>query len=751
MPQGLAILLVEPDADLSRRLQRVLDAEGHAVFTVPSAEEAGRAVEEEAFDLVLLPGPEAASDGWVLVQDLARRVPDTGLVVSAEGRDAPWLREAVRHGVRGFYERGGASEAGVLEAVRDVAREVGSRRDARAAQAALREGRDAAREAASRAESRLAEKVQDLAAARREVEGAKRIAKTLRESLNRSSALHNELRAQLDASTVVREITKVMTSTLDLDHVLSTIVQGLQDALHLDRVILFSTDRKGGRLVPRVSGGADDALLRGVALPFDPATTLGDAVATGEPVTVREPARLGEEWASLAARLDCPHFVLTPLAFRRLETSGDALRFVGAIWVDNAEGGAEISREAIDALGTFAHQAAMAMDNSRVHAELEAKERKILEQSRELSREKDKVETIIHTMDEGLFTVDTDRNITYFTRAAERLTGFKAQEVLGRSCRVLGLASCERECWLYDPPAGEAGVAPRGGVTDDETVLVTQVIQELPVQRNARVLRDDDGQVTGGVEVFRDITKARELEQIKADFTSMIVHDLRSPVAAIKGLVELLENDEVEIDPSEEKEFYRMIGESSERMLGLVNDVMDVSKIEAGKLDLYPEPYGIGEAVESALEVAGVHAEKKGVEIVTDLESDLPSVHVDAERLVQVFTNLLTNSVKFTPEGGCITISARADGALADGRVCVQVTVADTGVGIPAEELGQLFEKYKQVSSARSTKAKGTGLGLVICKNIVEAHGGRIWVESEAGHGARFHFTVPTTPSAEGA
>jgi len=240
--------------------------------------------------------------------------------------------------------------------------------------------------------------------------------------------------------------------------------------------------------------------------------------------------------------------------------------------------------------------------------------------------------------------------------------------------------------------------------------------------------------VRGAIERQRLV---RELEELRASFTSMLVHDLRAPLTVIKGYAELLAHA-IGANAGEKPERYvRVIRESSERMIRLIGEILDISKLEAGKLKLEPRPVDPVAIATSVAERFGPAVAKRQIKLEVRPARLQGPVHCDPDRLDQIFMNLIGNAVKFTPEGG------RIDVEIADLGEEMEGAVADTGPGIPAEELPLLFEKFSQTSSARATSQPGTGLGLLICRHLVEAHGGRIWAESVPGRGARFAFRLP--------
>jgi signal transduction histidine kinase len=240
-----------------------------------------------------------------------------------------------------------------------------------------------------------------------------------------------------------------------------------------------------------------------------------------------------------------------------------------------------------------------------------------------------------------------------------------------------------------------------------------------------------------------------ELERTKADFMAMLVHDLRSPLNGIKSVIDFYKElrDQGKPYTAEQLGLLDTAGESAKRMLELINDILDLSKFEAGNMALEKQKIALPIIIDSVCRESSLQFKQKDVAVVKNYGANLPDVVVDAEKVGQVLMNILSNAMKFTKSGGSVKITTslvnEKPDAASENRDFVLVSVTDTGVGIAKEEISQLFERYKQVSSAKRTKQKGTGLGLSICKLIVQAHGGRMSVESEVGKYTTFHFTLP--------
>ena len=247
---------------------------------------------------------------------------------------------------------------------------------------------------------------------------------------------------------------------------------------------------------------------------------------------------------------------------------------------------------------------------------------------------------------------------------------------------------------------------------------------------------DDEGKLLSLIAVFHDITELKKLEKIRADFVANVSHELKTPLTAIKGFVETLKTSAKD-DPLARLRFLDIIDKQAQRLENLVNDLLILSSIESKevKMNIGAEP--LDKIIHSVISLHKKIIEDKGHQITVDIPVDLPKVVVDRGRMEQVFLNLLDNAVKFTPSGGKISIQARWE------RPYVCVEVKDNGVGIPAEHLSRVFERFYRADKARSRQDGGTGLGLAIVRQIVSVHQGKIEVESSSGVGSTFRIFLP--------
>jgi signal transduction histidine kinase len=240
---------------------------------------------------------------------------------------------------------------------------------------------------------------------------------------------------------------------------------------------------------------------------------------------------------------------------------------------------------------------------------------------------------------------------------------------------------------------------------------------------------------TANTKLQQEVSEREQAQAVLADFTAMIVHDLRSPLSNVINILEMTKEGLFGSLHPDQTTWLAKAETTTRNSVDLISDFLDVSRLESGRIELRKEAVDLRHFLKASLENYSLAAQEKTIRLMDEVDESLPPVEADARRLDQVMSNLLSNALKFTPSGGRIVVGAGCNSRR------IEVWVKDTGVGIPPEEIGQIFEKYKQTKSGATSEQKGTGLGLVICKMIVEAHGGAIWAESDGG--ATFTFTLP--------
>jgi signal transduction histidine kinase len=271
-----------------------------------------------------------------------------------------------------------------------------------------------------------------------------------------------------------------------------------------------------------------------------------------------------------------------------------------------------------------------------------------------------------------------------------------------------------------------------------DVALTTPTACALQVH-TAQVI-DDAGRYLGRVFVFHDVTREREIDQMKSDFIDLVSHELRTPLTNIIGFVSLmLEGETGEINEAQRRSL-ASVQRQARRLSALITDLLDVSRIEAGQVTMRQETVDLAAVAEAMLQELQPQAREKNLTVHFMAAPNLPPVRGDTERLSRVFTNLLGNAFKFTPPGGEVSLTLNVVNGELQGQV------RDTGPGIPAEDLPRIFDKFFQVERVATRKSGGTGLGLSIVRGIVEAHGGRVWANSVVGEGTVFTFALPIQP-----
>ena len=357
---------------------------------------------------------------------------------------------------------------------------------------------------------------------------------------------------------------------------------------------------------------------------------------------------------------------------------------------------------------------------------------------RMLSGERNRSSAILRSMVEGVAVIDAEERLVFYNRAFSEIFGVQTSTAEGRT-----LIEVVRNAELV----GLIRKALRGeeGLQDDISMGIVQMqsfsVTAAPVKALDLGNGDNDLVATkpsGAVVVLHDVSELRRLERVRQDFVANVSHEFKTPLTAIQGFAETLLSGALD-DPTNNRRFLDIIRNHAIRLARLTNDLLKLARIEAGKLEVEFFPVGLMELIEGCAETTLLKASRKQITLEIEVPPGLPPVHGDASLLRDVLQNLLDNAIQYTPAGGHIRVSAEAKG-----REAV-VTVSDTGIGIPASDRERIFERFYRVDAARSREAGGTGLGLSIAKHIVEAHNGRLWVDSVIGGGSRFSFSIPVT------
>ena len=399
---------------------------------------------------------------------------------------------------------------------------------------------------------------------------------------------------------------------------------------------------------------------------------------------------------------------------------------VGNFFLGEKEGGREFTGGDEEVLTLFAAQAATAIANARSH--------------REERRARADLETLIETSPVGVVVFDGPTGAPVsFNREARRIVD--ALNIPGSTpAQLLEAMTCRRadgrEVALAEFPMAQL-------LVKGETVRAEEMTLSVPDGRsvttlvNSTPIQGDDGTVLRVVVTMQDLEPLEELERMRAEFLGIVSHELRTPLISIKGSTATVLGASPAPDPAEMLQFFRVIDDQADRMRGLIGELLDHGRIVTGTLSVSPEPVEVVSLIDPARSAFVSGTGRHALEI--DLPEDLPRVLADRTRIVQVLGNLLSNAARYSPESSPIRIDAKRQG------VHVAISVSDGGRGVPPDRLSHLFRKYAAPTGGdRERGVAGAGLGLSICKGLVEAHGGRIWAESGGvGQGTRFTFTVP--------
>ena len=407
---------------------------------------------------------------------------------------------------------------------------------------------------------------------------------------------------------------------------------------------------------------------------------------------------------------------------------------VGSIYVTDKEGGGEFTEEDEETLVMFAAQAAIAIGYERerlARVEMEAERRRLA--------------ALVESSPVGVMVVDADtRTFALVNKEAERILGMSPEP--GSTLVQYQDVTINRRMDGKEYERHERPI--RRALDYGEVVRAEEVMFDLPDGRtvttlfNATPIYSDDGKIVSAVGVLQDMTPLEEIERLRNEFLAMVSHELRTPLTTIKGCTSIVLGSSDPLDTAEILQYFRMIDEQSDHLRGLVNNLLDMTRIEAGALSVTPKPTDVKSLADEAKAAFLRRGGRNTVDV--DLAPGLPLIAADRRRITQVMDNLLSNASKYSSDSSTIRVTGARDGFY------VAISVTDEGRGIPSEQLAGLFRKFSRIGeSDRQQRVAGEGLGLAICKGIVEAHGGRIWAESDGeGRGTRITFTIPEAAAA---
>jgi PAS domain S-box-containing protein len=350
---------------------------------------------------------------------------------------------------------------------------------------------------------------------------------------------------------------------------------------------------------------------------------------------------------------------------------------------------------------------------------------------RDIATEKSKIKTIINCMGDGVLVCDRDGCIVLTNPASSRMLMTPETSLLGNS-----LSQCHLNSEL-SKTIEESLQAKDIGYTSVSQELSLGESQEIFLRAHTAQVRNDLGETMGSVTVLQDISHLKELDKMKSEFIAMVTHELRAPIAAVEQQLTVILNKMAGEVTEKQEQLLSRAKERTKGLLDLIKDLLDLSKIEAGKMVQYKEPLALQEVIHRVVDLMKVEAENKKIDLQFTAPSKVPFINADRNSMGGIFTNLISNAIKYTPEGGKVWVNLAEEGGF------LKVTVSDTGIGIKKEDLSRIFDKFYRVKTSETRQIVGTGLGLSIVKSVVDAHLGSISVESEEGKGTTFTVLFP--------
>jgi PAS domain S-box-containing protein len=334
-------------------------------------------------------------------------------------------------------------------------------------------------------------------------------------------------------------------------------------------------------------------------------------------------------------------------------------------------------------------------------------------------------------MGDGVLVCDQDGSIVLTNPAANHMFQVSEDDLLGKLLTEAHL-----------PPELASAIDKSLKTTESAFTSISQELslgaaEEVHLRAHTAPVRNDVGEIMGAVTVFQDISYLRELDKMKSEFIAMVTHELRAPIAAVEQQLTVILNKMAGEVTEKQEQLLSRAKERTKGLLDLIKDLLDLSKIEAGKMVQYKEPLSLPEVIQRVVDLMRAEAEHKKIDLQFSAPSETPVIHADRNSMEEIFTNLISNAIKYTPEQGKVRI------VLGEEKGFVKASVSDTGIGIEEKDLSRIFDKFYRVKTAETRQIVGTGLGLSIVKSIVAAHLGSISVESNVGAGSTFTVLLP--------
>jgi len=529
----------------------------------------------------------------------------------------------------------------------------------------------------------------------------------------RSAELLEENRKRLAELGALNELSKSIGTLFNFEETLFSIIGLITRLLRADSgvIILYDHNEKLLRAT-RPAFGLNDVQVRDLRMRSDEGIS-GQAFCKGVPIMAN---RLDDETKKVFARagISAKSTIASPIRIKS--------QTMGVIQIFSEK--EDNFREAdLRLFGILASQAAVVVNSSKM--------------LREIEEERKKDSALLASIGEGVLAVDAKEKIILLNSAGEQITGYLQEELLANTLlETLGL-------WDKDKKIVEEKASPiKKVLADGKTIILNEIYLKkhdgtlFPAYLSIAATRDADDKIIGAIVVFRDITSELEVEQMKQELISIATHELRTPITGIKGYLDMiLAGDAGELSP-DLKEMLEEITKINQRLADLVDDLLNVGRIEQGRIEIKPVKMDLSKLIQEATDEMQIQAKDKGLNLKSQISNLKIMVKGDPERVRQVLINLIGNAIKYTPTGSVTVTTEKKDKEII-------TSVKDTGLGMNEEQQRRLFEKFYRVKNDQTRAITGTGLGLWITKQLVEKQGGKIWLESQEGKGSTFSFSLP--------
>lgn len=546
--------------------------------------------------------------------------------------------------------------------------------------------------------------------------------------LSKSKDLENESRAaQRMASELanrllelrsLQESVKAINSALALDELLQRIVENATQVLRGARCSIALVDEQHESVVTSAAAGIPRDQLWGTSF------RIGQGVA-GWVVENRRPVLINAVEEDLRFQRVGQWPIASLVSVPLLSDN----QVIGALTATSPDPGA-FTEVDVNLLDAFGDQAVVAVKNARLYEQLVREEKETARLYQSVLEKSNELEAILGGIGDGVIVIDPQLRLLMMNPVAAKT--FQVLKTPQPGIRLPEIVSSEALLALA-----------RETLADIEAPLIREIALEgngarmAIYQALASPVRGARDQVRGVVMVLRDVTSQKEIERMKSNFLSVVSHELRTPLHSIKGFVDIILMGKTGQINDLQRDFLNTVKESTASLQRLINDLLEFSRMEAGQIKLRPQMISVYDIAERVAEQLNPLAQEGRLVLTNEIPETIPLIEADPMRIEQVLTNLASNAIKFTPAEGSIQIFAEDVGDQ------VRVSVKDTGIGISEEEQGKIFQRFYQVDSSVTRAYRGAGLGLTICKFIVEYHHGRIWVESKMNEGSTFHFALP--------